>query len=47
MSKDTMSLDDFVNMIDKRSLARVPGTAVFMSGDETVIPPILLRHVKI
>ena len=46
LSKNAMSLDDFVNMIAERSLARVPGTAVFMSGDESVIPPILLRHVQ-
>lgn len=46
LSKNAMSLDDFANMIAERSLARVPGTAVFMSGDESVIPPILLRHVQ-
>ncbi len=46
LTKNAMPPDDFVNMIAEGSLARVPGAAVFMSGDESVIPPILLRHVR-
>ena len=39
-------LDSFLASLSKRSLARVPGTAVFMTLSPEGTPPTLLHHVK-
>jgi KUP system potassium uptake protein len=46
VARQTMSLDDFLNMVAERHLTRVAGTAVFMCGSDRVAPPMLLRHVQ-
>ena len=35
----------FLDQLRRGRIARVPGTAVFLSRSETAIPPILIRHV--
>lgn len=39
-------LDDFVARISEKPPVRVPGTAIFMSGNSTGTPPMLLHHLK-
>ncbi|MEJ2657423.1 MAG: potassium transporter Kup [Desulfobacterales bacterium] len=46
LATNTMSLDDFVNMVSERPPTRVPGTSVFMSGNPLGAPSILLRHLE-
>jgi KUP system potassium uptake protein len=37
--------EDFISQLKSGSIARVPGTAVFLSRTETAIPPVMVRHV--
>jgi KUP system potassium uptake protein len=46
LEKDMMPLAAFVRKIAKDSPVRVPGTAVFMSGNPKGIAPMLLHHLK-
>ncbi|MBE7209954.1 MAG: KUP/HAK/KT family potassium transporter [Gluconacetobacter diazotrophicus] len=38
--------DHFLRRLDEESIPRVPGTAVFLSRQESLIPPVLARHVS-
>ncbi|MFL5254839.1 MAG: potassium transporter Kup [Rhodopila sp.] len=40
------STDAFLASLEARKIARVPGTAVFFSRSDTVIPTVLVRHVS-
>jgi KUP system potassium uptake protein len=42
----TLTLDAFMRSVAERPLARVPGTAVFMSSSPTMAPVALLHHVR-
>jgi KUP system potassium uptake protein len=46
LREGTLPLDVFMKDILKRSPPRVPGTAVFLTGDPTGAPPVLLHHLK-
>ncbi|HET6725081.1 MAG TPA: KUP/HAK/KT family potassium transporter [Gammaproteobacteria bacterium] len=43
LANDTMPMDEFVRKIDEQAPARVPGTAVFVTGHIEECPPVL-RH---
>ena len=45
-SRDTESLDTLVKDIEQRPLARVPGTAVFLTGRVKDVPPQLRHHIR-
>jgi KUP system potassium uptake protein len=40
------TLEDALPRIRDQLVARVPGTAVFMSSSSTLVPPVLLHHVE-
>jgi KUP system potassium uptake protein len=46
MRENSLQLDLFIHDLERRAPARVPGTAVFMTSDATVAPPVLLHHLK-
>jgi KUP system potassium uptake protein len=41
-----LPLDLFMADIGRKKLQRVPGTAVFMTGNPGGVPPVLLHHLK-
>jgi KUP system potassium uptake protein len=41
-----LPLDVFLDDIARRKPQRVPGTAVFMTGNTGTVPPVLLHHLK-
>ncbi|MGH7663750.1 MAG: potassium transporter Kup, partial [Gemmatimonadaceae bacterium] len=41
-----LPLDLFAADLARRELARVPGTAIFMTSDPSGAPPVLLHHLK-
>jgi KUP system potassium uptake protein len=45
-ARDAMSLDLFVNSLNPGRLARVPGTAIFMTRDLAQVPGALLHALK-
>ena len=46
MRENSLPLDLFIQDLERRAPVRVPGTAVFMTSDATVAPPVLLHHLK-
>jgi KUP system potassium uptake protein len=46
MRENSLPLELFIADMARRSVARVPGTAVFMTSDATVAPPVMLHHLK-
>jgi len=46
MRENSLPLELFIADMGRRSVARVPGTAVFMTSDATVAPPVMLHHLK-
>ncbi len=46
LKKAEFPFDGFMEKISRKPPARVPGTAVFMSGNPSGTPPILLHHLK-
>ena len=42
----TMPLSLFLESVEKGSVHRVAGTAVFMTGNDEGVPPVLLHHLK-
>jgi KUP system potassium uptake protein len=46
MRQAGLPLDLFLKEIARKSMQRVPGTAVFMTGNMGNVPPVLLHHVK-
>ena len=46
LEKTTIPLDTFVRKIAHKSQLRVPGTAVFMTGNPEGVPPMLLRNLE-
>jgi KUP system potassium uptake protein len=47
LEKATIPLDTFVRKITETPPVRVPGVAVFMSGNPKGTPPMLLRHLEL
>jgi KUP system potassium uptake protein len=47
LNKNVVSLESFVERIADDPPVRVPGTAVFMSGNPNGTPPMLLHHLKL
>jgi KUP system potassium uptake protein len=46
MRESSLPLDLFIRDLARHAPARVPGTAVFMTSDSSVAPPVLLHHLK-
>jgi KUP system potassium uptake protein len=46
MRENSLPLDLFLRDLERKALTRVPGTAVFMTSDVTIAPPVLLHHLK-
>ncbi len=46
MRENSLPLDLFIRDLTRRSPARVSGTAVFMTSDASLAPPVLLHHLK-
>jgi KUP system potassium uptake protein len=46
LREGSLPLDLFIADIGRRDLARVPGTAVFLTSDASGAPPVLLHHLK-
>jgi len=44
--ENTLPFDLFLPDLAKRSLPRVPGSAVFLTSEPTGAPPVLLHHLK-
>ena len=44
--RDSMKLEDLLDMLRKSPPVRVPGTAVFLSNDVEVAPPALFHNLK-
>lgn len=47
LNKNVVSVDSFVKRVADNPPVRVPGTAVFMSGNPNGTPPMLLHHLKL
>ncbi len=45
LSQRPESINDFLAQIRQGKIARVPGTAVFLSRSDTAIAPVMVRHV--
>ena len=46
MRENSLPLELFMRDLPRRPVTRVPGTAVFMTSDATIAPPVLLHHLK-
>jgi KUP system potassium uptake protein len=46
LSEETLDMDIFLADIERREPVRVPGTAVFMTGNPKGVPPALLHNLK-
>lgn len=46
LAEGTMPLGLFLDGVEKSKVHRVPGTAVFMTGSDDGVPPVLLHHLK-
>lgn len=46
LSASALPLEPFLKDFESHAIVRVPGTAVFMSGNPDVVPPGLLHHFK-
>jgi KUP system potassium uptake protein len=46
MRENSLPLDLFMRDFSKHPVTRVPGTAVFMTSDVTIAPPVLMHHLK-
>ena len=46
LADGTMPIDLFLDSVSKSSVHRVTGTAVFMTGNDNGVPPVLLHHLK-
>ena len=46
LAEGALPLDLFLEGVEKSSVHRVAGTAVFMTGNDDGVPPVLLHHLK-
>ncbi len=46
LAEGTMPIALFVENVERSQVHRVPGTAVFMTGSDEGVPPVLLHHLK-
>jgi KUP system potassium uptake protein len=46
LSEGVMPLDLFLEGVERSQVHRVSGTAVFMTGSDDGVPPVLLHHLK-
>jgi KUP system potassium uptake protein len=46
LAEGTMPLNLFLEGVEKSQVHRVPGTAIFMTGSDEGVPPVLLHHLK-
>jgi len=46
MRENSLPLELFIKDLARRAPTRVAGTAVFMTSDSTIAPPVLLHHLK-
>jgi len=47
MDRYRMPLDDLADRVEKESVMRTPGTAVFLSASPRNTPPVLLHHLQL
>jgi KUP system potassium uptake protein len=46
LSNETMPIQLFLDSVSQSAVHRVSGTAVFMTGSDDGVPPVLLHHLK-
>jgi KUP system potassium uptake protein len=46
LAEGTMPLTLFLEGVERSQVHRVPGTAIFMTGSDEGVPPVLLHHLK-
>jgi KUP system potassium uptake protein len=46
LAEGALPISLFLDGVEKSSVYRVPGTAVFMTGNDDGVPPVLLHHLK-
>jgi KUP system potassium uptake protein len=46
LSEGAMPISMFLDSVSRQSVHRVAGTAVFMTGNDDGVPPVLLHHLK-
>jgi KUP system potassium uptake protein len=46
LAEGTMPIQLFLEGVEKSQVHRVPGTAIFMTGSDEGVPPVLLHHLK-
>ena len=46
LAEGALPIGLFLDGVEKSSVHRVPGTAVFMTGNDDGVPPVLLHHLK-
>jgi len=46
LADGAMRIDMFIENVGASKVHRVPGTAVFMTGNDEGVPPVLLHHLK-
>ena len=46
LTEGTMPITLFLDGVEKSKVHRVPGAAVFMTGSDDGVPPVLLHHLK-
>jgi KUP system potassium uptake protein len=46
LKEQGLSVDDFVRQLEKKSIPRVPGTAIFMTRNSSGVPTTLLHNIK-
>jgi KUP system potassium uptake protein len=46
LAEGALPISLFLDGVEKSSVHRVPGTAVFMTGSDDGVPPVLLHHLK-
>jgi len=46
LAEGTMPISLFLDGVEQSKVHRVPGTAVFMTGNDDGVPPVLLHHLK-
>ncbi|MCU1244226.1 MAG: potassium uptake protein, Kup system, partial [Acidobacteria bacterium] len=46
LKEQGLSVDDFVRQLERKSIPRVPGTAIFMTRSSSGVPTTLLHNIK-
>jgi KUP system potassium uptake protein len=46
LREEKISVEEFMRSIKSQNIPRVPGTAVFLTRTEHIVPPVMIWHVK-